>query len=120
MLLDILEGELREGNFVFHSGEVLRLNQKNIDLVYTRGNNFLEGINLNVNWLENFGFFFISSSTDVHTFYLNGVKVELRDDTASISIHNNLVKNISYVHELQNIYFALTGKELILKEPSVS
>lgn len=117
MLLEMLENELREGNFVFHSGQVLCLNQKNIDLVYTKGNGFIEGINLNVNWLENFGFFYISSTTDFYTYYLNGVRVELAEDKATVSIHNNQIKKICYVHELQNLFFALTGDELVLKEP---
>ena len=117
MLIELLENELREGNYVFHSGQVLCLNPKNIDLVYAKGNGFIEGINLNVNWLENFGFFYISSSTDFCTYYLNGVRVELAEDKASVSIHNNRIKKISYVHELQNLFFALTGDELVLKEP---
>ena len=120
MLLEMLESELREGNFVFYSGQVLQLNQKNIDLVYTRVNNAIEGVELNVNWLENFGFFYVTSTEDLYTFYLSGVKIQLSDDYATVTIHNTGVKTIQYVHELQNIFFALTGNELVLKESPVS
>lgn len=30
--------------------------------------------------------------------------------------HNQVIREIKYVHELQNLYFALTGKELKIKE----
>ncbi len=118
MLLEMLEGELREGNFVFYSGQVLQLNQNNIDLIYTRSNNTIEGVDINVNWLENFGFFYVTSTEDMYTFYLNGVKIQLADDHATVTIHNSGSKKIKYVHELQNIFFALTGSELELKEAS--
>jgi len=120
MLPEIFESELREGNFVFHSGEVLCLNHKNLDLVSFKGHHDLEGININVNWLENFGFFYVSGSDDQYTFFLSGVKIELFDSQALVTIHNNTVKNIVFVHELQNIFYALTGKELILKDSGLS
>lgn len=111
-----MESELREGNFIFYSGEVLQLNYKNIDLIFSKGARFLEGIEINVNWLENFGFFYISSSSNKAIFFQRGVKVELYEDLASLHIHNAEIRKIKYVHELQNLFFALTGNELIYSD----
>ncbi len=118
MVPELLEGELREGNFIFYSGQIVQLNEKNIDLVYLRNSGSVEGVDLNVTWLENFGFFYVTSTEELYTFYLNGVKIELSDDFAMVNIHNTDAKKIRYVHELQNLFFALTGNELILKEVS--
>jgi len=116
MVLETMESELREGNFIFYSGEVLQLNHKNIDLVYTKGVKFLEGIEINVNWLENFGFFYINGSGDNSTFFQQGVKVELSDDLSTVYIHSLEIRKIKYVHELQNLFFALTGNELVYRD----
>ena len=29
----------------------------------------------------------------------------------------NVISNLKYVHQLQNLYFALTGKELVVSDP---
>ena len=78
-------------------------------------------IPLTEQWLLNFGFDF-----SIDTWYLKGVAIwkteccdakgneeigffyELRD-VGMMDMH------IKYVHQLQNLYFALTGEELIIK-----
>ena len=66
---------------------------------------FYKPIPLNIEWLEFFGFkknnmYWIDDTNIGFTFHKNG------------DIEWNQPKNIKYVHELQNLYFALTGKEL--------
>lgn len=114
--MEKMKSELREGNFIFYSGEVLQLNHKNIDLIFAKGKRFLEGIEINVNWLESFGFFYIASNGNKSIFFLRGVRVELYDDMASLHVNNAEIRKIKYVHELQNLYFALTGNELIYSD----
>lgn len=120
MVVDMLESELREGNFIFYAEEVIRLNDKNIDLIYLRTENSMEGIEMNVNWLENFGFFYLKSCESHSTFFYNGVKVELGEEYSKVYMHNIEVKKIRYVHELQNIFFALTGEELVHRDFSLT
>lgn len=74
-------------------------------------------------WLERFGL--ITDKTDnVITLYENDC-FDLRcswDDELGFQIwfesdyHESAVKNIKYIHQLQNLYFALTGEEITTKE----
>jgi hypothetical protein len=38
-----------------------------------------------------------------------------RDGKTNICNNRGFIKNLKYVHELQNLYFALTGEELTIK-----
>ncbi len=43
--------------------------------------------------------------------YQNGV-VTWNEDTSIVWVGNTAVDNIKYLHQLQNLYFAITGEEL--------
>lgn len=119
--------ELRIGNFVWedYSGEMivfgivtgginpraeLRKNERlpagsyHIDT--------LQGIKLTSEWLEKLGFSF---SSDLSVHYLNGIEVESFYDEEGSFKEEAYGVELRYVHQLQNLYFALTGKELELK-----
>ena len=78
--------------------------------------NLIDKVELNNEWLEKFGF-----EKYNECFY----KIELKrgySDGWYLSNENELTKSMSefmirvkYVHELQNLWFALRGEELILK-----
>lgn len=127
----MISSELRIGNIVNTSDyinlEVLGISSINVGLklectkFISVNIDELKPIPLTKEWLVKFGFDF-----SVDTWYLNGVAVweteccdakgneetgffyELRDV-------GMMDMNIKYVHQLQNLYFALTGKELIIK-----
>lgn len=79
--------------------------------------NIVKPIPLTEEWLERFGFEKTTSGisaflkTESVTFWWGGHFVNMSDNETQY----NLV-NVSYVHQLQNLYFALTGEELTGKE----
>ena len=116
--------ELRICNYVFHKGNVIMVENImshaiNVELLY--GEIFedipvdkLDPIPLTEEWLLKCGFnqnilcwvcdkFTIAGSVE-HGYVLTGYCLE-----------NIFPVNVFYVHQLQNLYFALTGKELEIK-----
>ncbi|WP_333615719.1 hypothetical protein [Bacteroides pyogenes] len=56
--------------------------------------------------------------TYAHKWELNDiiiVKDRLKDNVYNVHLGNTFIREIKYVHELQNIYFTLTGEELEMK-----
>lgn len=88
----------------------------------------LTGIPLTEEWLEKFGFNkTVDKQLETITISNNGSEGKAWIENISFSnneitlqyehnkyYYNNL--NVTYVHQLQNLYFALTGEELIVKE----
>lgn len=127
----MISSELRIGNIVNTSDyinlEVLGISSINVGLKleYTKfisvNIDELKPIPLTKEWLLKFGFDF-----SIDTWYLNGVAIwetECCDAKGNEEIGffyelrdvGMMDMNIKYVHQLQNLYFALTGKELIIK-----
>lgn len=112
--------ELRIGNKLQkETGEiftVLRLDNTDDVLVeeqrglLTLGYN-LFGIPLTEEWLVKFGF---KQWGDKYTFGLKGINIHHRKRGFVL---RKSVPIIKYVHQLQNLYFALTGEELHPVEP---
>jgi hypothetical protein len=132
--MDIKPEELRIGNYITDiwadqidekgnkkAYQVIKFTDKKA--WYYKGNYSAEiknirPVKLTEEWLLKFGFkksiydgaFFIHLNND-HLFYIDIEK------NIYGSIDNNEYKiNLSYVHQLQNLYFDLTGKELTLKK----
>ena len=78
----------------------------------------IKPIKLTEQWLIDFGF---SKSTAVDNLYVIQIEAGVLDLMPSdiigyhVYIEDNWICRIEYVHQLQNLYFALTGKELELK-----
>jgi hypothetical protein len=79
--------------------------------------NFSNGYNpcsipLTEDWLVKFGFEKVSG----WDYYKGWIKdyVELECDCYGFDYVNNIDKEVKHVHQLQNLYFALTGEELEL------
>jgi hypothetical protein len=82
-----------------------------------------EGIPLTEEWLEKLGFF--DKYKSVHTRWSkNGFSIQQAsdedDEGGSIPVKQEFSYefkyDIKYVHQLQNLYFALTGEELVIKQ----
>ena len=121
----MISSELRVGNLVYHEPtiddwEIITIKVGNIIQCEINPDGF-EPIPLTEEWLLKFGFDF-----SIDTWYLKGVAIwkteccdakgneeigffyELRD-VGMMDMH------VKYVHQLQNLYFALTGEELKIK-----
>jgi hypothetical protein len=80
----------------------------------------LNSIPLTEEWLLKFGFTNIKSDHPSHRQIVVSNKGELDERTFNIQFLGNRALYsdtfIAYVHQLQNLYFALTGEELTIKE----
>ena len=72
----------------------------------------LHPIPLTEEWLLKFGFEKLEGWDDTFFFQLNNVQIT----DYNVSGYDYDSFNIRHVHQLQNLYFALTGEELKLKE----
>ena len=74
----------------------------------------IEGINITEEWLKGFDFdlgWIIEHNTEFICLFREGDSFYYSAD-----MHHHTSVPIKYVHQLQNLYFALTGKELTLKQ----
>jgi hypothetical protein len=123
--------ELRIGNWFLEKDEVKQFDG---DFYHLLG---CEPIPLNTNWLEKFGFKPWDEKKTIYTlerhidkynntcfrFWLQLDKLVFDyiqneiHPTESIFDDKNIIRlEINYVHQLQNLYFALTGEELTIKD----
>jgi len=102
--------ELRIGNYYYWSAE-----GKNYDLKVRRedfsNDNYknFKPIPLTEEWLIKFGFEETDYAGDCY--YLGSLQIDLSDFECAFNT-NWLDCKTQYLHQLQNLYFALTGKEL--------
>lgn len=110
--------ELRVGNLILWKGIEVKI----VDVaIISRADNDPEGFNMNYKpiplteeWLLNFGF-----SIENGDYYNDDVSIKqllFEPDNERYFHFNGSRAFIYYVHQLQNLFFALKGKELILKE----
>ncbi len=110
--------ELRIGNLVKykHLSESSSISAFDISQISDDNSN-VEPIRLTEEWLLKFGFKkdlendLYLESTSTSFFVWQNKRVELLDNKNNICI-----SHCKYVHQLQNLYLALTGEELILIE----
>ncbi|MDV3750638.1 hypothetical protein CMU19_04425 [Elizabethkingia anophelis] len=116
--------ELRIGNYLKHSelSDIIKVIAVGKDYIHILFNNetlyesikWFTPIPLTEEWLLKFGFI-LKSNVDGEYYEKNGVRVLiLRSDVIQFYFGNPSTKE-KYVHELQNLYFALTGEELTIK-----
>lgn len=81
-----------------------------------------EPIPLSVEWLEKFGWVWNNECNSYEKFPNGDARMNLSKPSPvnggyrmfNYILHATISNQIFYVHQLQNLYFALTGKELIL------
>jgi len=111
--------ELRINNLVEYLGEtkkVLGFDDETVYLKNTVSVFYIElyeiyPIPLTEEWLLKFGFL----KTNGYGFKMFGNWLQKEDDVYWYNVNGNFVE-IKHVHQLQNLYFALTKKELVLQE----
>lgn len=124
--MDLKPTELRIGNLVYHKDNPLPQKVDGLDLYKIQSEyiseysmpDYFKPIPITEEWLLNLGLRkHILSGKDDAVYYINheGKTVLgywLID--GAVNIGEFIPKNIKYVHELQNLYFVLTGVELSL------
>lgn len=123
--------ELRIGNYIYCKGEIIKvtlignhgvqssINGTTINAKFNTPD--LEPIPLTEKWLLDFGFdhmgiiFRKSVTHHLELVYMLSIN-EFRIQTKGSGFTNTL--EIKHVHQLQNLYFALTGEELKIKTTS--
>jgi hypothetical protein len=115
--------DLRIGNFVYVSYEneesILKNEQSILKFEFDSGWNFdyIKPIPLTEEWLLKFGFKKGFNDTDMRVQVTKDCSMSIWtcDEKDNCIIGDDLVLTIQYVHQLQNLYFVLTGEELIIK-----
>lgn len=107
--------ELRIGNYI-----KLMLNDEDFKLIQVTLNDLevidnkkgiFEPIPITEEWLLKFGF----EKTPLGYFKKDGIILVVEDFYYECLL-GSVAKILKYIHQLQNLYFALTGKELEIKE----
>ncbi|WP_159479780.1 hypothetical protein [Chryseobacterium sp. 18068] len=116
--------ELRIGNYANHSElgivEIIAVGRDYIYCVYN-GETFYESIGrfspipLSEEWMLKFDF----DPTANNLFYHKNIQIEKQKNTFNLRFVNpdfttSSLRRIKYVHQLQNLFFALKGKELTI------
>lgn len=114
--------DLRLGNYVMNGDDIGRVDRLSIIRISTSSPHVgveISPIKLTEEWLKNFEFKYMGNTvSDYKSFQkdeLSGnLSVYIMKEGVSIWIETLRI-DLKYVHQLQNLYFALTGKELELK-----
>lgn len=104
----IQANELRIGNWYDHNGSYRQVTPNTIEEVWEGERIYVNPIPLTPEILEKCGF----EKYDRFLYRLKNGWHWISVDTNSLYIHGKQVVLIDYLHQLQNLYFALTGKEL--------
>jgi hypothetical protein len=118
--------ELRIGSFLRYKVsknpvEVLgmQLKDNSVEIKGATGvsNSYFEPIPLNEDWLLNLGFDLVEELKDSTTEYSMGdFFILFTGGKYVLSNYFNRKSSLNYVHELQNLYFSITGSELEQKK----
>lgn len=125
--------ELRLGNLIEHGGEVYSISAYSDDMVSLDNENTtgftaiknIKPIPLTEDWLGKFGFenggydllFWEKGNIEICGSYIDGnggFAWNWYDSNLLDGKHNQI--EVQYVHQLQNLVFALTGEELSIKQ----
>jgi hypothetical protein len=112
----ITANELRIENYYDHNGEVRKVTPSTIEEVWNAERQWCKPIPLTEEWLRKFGF--AKYDLSKNEFVRNSFRVclSVRDEFVFADWDFAYVV-IQYVHQLQNLYFALTQTELTLSNP---
>lgn len=107
--------ELRIGNLVYDGGSITQLSLADFYNMYLDDKCEFKPITLTEEWLVKFGQMWGNSDNGRYRMYYNLEDNHLYDYDNFANCNKISWIKIKYVHQLQNIYFALTGEELTIK-----
>lgn len=106
--------ELRIGNYIENTdSQMASYMVVNADVIKQNEHTMyasLEPITITKEWMFKLGF-----EVSIVLFRKNNLLIQYCVDHFKVYLSGNFIANIQYVHQLQNLYFALTGEELTLK-----
>lgn len=110
--------ELRINNWYDHDGDYRQVTPKTIEEVWEAERSWCKPIPLTEEWMVRFGF-----KDNEYTFDLHSGRKTITFNWSSRIISTGYrsglyckkYRHIQYVHQLQNLYFALSGEELTFK-----
>jgi hypothetical protein len=114
--------ELRLGNLIYNKqGNIVYVNTNHLTLLLYGIENEFNPIPLTEEWLLKFGFEInrqTKEENNIWRCYSEEGFFEVEQIGSSFFLDDNHCygTKINYVHQLQNLYFALTGEELVVKE----
>lgn len=119
--------ELRVGNWVSRDGEIYQASSPTITAL-ENGYFNVEPVIISTEWLTKFGFEYINKGDNDYILYTDPnhdyyLQMDVRKGGDRWVILDNTVNELTafamvdivHVHQLQNLYFALTGEELKYK-----
>ena len=104
--------QLRIGNFYDHSGRVKKVTPIVIEALFESERIWCKAIPLTEEWLLRFGFVKKLSNYELENFRFHVNKPSNYDGFLFCEGYSVITDKIHFVHQLQNLYFALTNKEL--------
>jgi len=124
--------ELRIGNLVYYyvqdkiegDHDVLNtIDYEDLRIIFGNGDTDYKPIPLTEEWLLKFGFTFAKKRKTYRIYFHslqfrgidNKIRMNMADDGFFYFYVYNATIHIEYVHQLQNLYFALTGNELTIR-----
>ena len=103
--------ELRIGNLIHNKqGNIVYVNTNHLTLLLYGIENEFKPIQLTEEWLLKLG---AKKDKIDNTYYLSELEIMLPN---FFRYKTSIISRIDYVHQLQNLYFALTGEELKQQE----
>ena len=119
--------ELRIGNYLqgksvvevdgVIAGEFVSIKSNNSIFIVEGDNPCLKPILLTEEWFVKFGFKkWFKLGTDGWDFYIDILRIAYFGEFFHLWYKDHPITEIKYVHQLQNLYFALTQTELVLNE----
>ena len=108
--------ELRIGNYYDNNGEVKKATPNTILEVWESERIWCKEIKLTEEWLINLSFEKLTGWDDMIYFNNNGIHIYLCGNYINdwFEYENDII--IKSIHQLQNLYFAITGKELTINK----
>ena len=114
--------ELRIGNWIKDGNDFEQVTIDHLNCL-SSGRCEFDEIPLTEEWLLKFGFekensLYVIDKDKYHTFSIlvGGISFPFIKSNDKVIRENFSFYGIKYVHQLQNLYFALTGEEIVIKE----
>ena len=123
--MELSAKELRIGNWIERINSNDRWIKTRINLTYlsliVEFPEDYRPIKISEQWLKDFGFEILLKEDEIVLYRLNSNDVNIHPVGGfTYGNRGTPLCKIQYLHQLQNLYFALTGKELIIKEKTIT
>jgi hypothetical protein len=111
--------ELRVGNLLYNERTVVTIDARSIFDIWDKSEKY-EPIPLSQSWLKRFGFEIAENSYFKGVFNIWVNNICIHQDTFDVTVfslynYNDTKVYIQYIHQLQNIFFALRGEEITIQ-----